>query len=793
MDAPAQNPSAPRTLAALLTAAFAAWQRAGLPFVVLRNYENLPASTTNDIDILIAPRHKQEAEALLIRAAASAGWRLHNRAQFSPVSLFFYESATLQQIQIDLFFSLKWRGFDMLSANEVLAEHRPRGEFAIPSARHEAVLNLLARLLYAGVAREKYRAGVRQTFRESSAPVTSVLLTRFGSRWADWLVQAVLAERWADIEAAAAQLRRALAFRQLIRNPLLPLGTLIADAVRLTGRWLRPPGLFVVLNGPDGCGKSTIAQALPAALRNSFNPGKGRHIHWKPRVLFQPRGTAVAAMQPHAAPARSVPVSIAYFLAHWLEFFLGAWLQIRFRLFVNGMVVAERYYLDFFVDPRRYRLNAPSWLVRAGWRLLPKPNLVLLLDAPPATLSARKQELPPGEVERQRAAFLDLAQRLPNARVLDATQPVEKVIADATRAILDYLAVRAGTAESSWTDLFGDRTTDSVALTWRVLRRHSHDWLMLPANRHAARCALSLYPAQRPVARALRGATAALLQAGLPLPAPCRTLWIPRDDKFLHFLRSLAPPTGDPSLAILAGNPAAPGRRFIVLVFDAAARPVAVVKAGTSGAAQRLIQAEADFLLSVPADTPGVPALRDQLESPHVRALALEYIGGDSPAAGDEAGVAALLTSWLRADQNVPLAQLAGGALLWSVGDRQVHPALAHGDFAPWNVKVTGAGWVALDWENGAVNGVPGWDWFHWVTQVGLLVERLDAGGLARRLEELLASARFREYAARAGIAGIERELVRGYLEQRQAADEPAALAVLRRRFSGKPGGGAGG
>ncbi len=53
----------------------------------------------------------------------------------------------------------------------------------------------------------------------------------------------------------------------------------------------------------------------------------------------------------------------------------------------------DRHFLDILVDQRRYRYGGPLWLLRLIRRLIPKPDLVNLLDAPPKVLQARKQEL----------------------------------------------------------------------------------------------------------------------------------------------------------------------------------------------------------------------------------------------------------------------------------------------------------------------------------------------------------------------------------------------------------------
>jgi thymidylate kinase len=214
---------------------------------------------------------------------------------------------------------------------------------------------------------------------------------------------------------------------------------------RLAGRWLRPPGLVVVLCGADGCGKSTAAEKLIERLGTTFSPLKGRHYHWKPPVFSTRRRAARGPVSdPHGQPPRNALVSLLYLKFHWLEFFIGAFTAIRPATFKGGLVLIDRFYYDFFVDPRRYRLRLPQWVVRLGYRLLPKPDLVFLLDAPPEVLQARKQEVPFEETSRQRTVYRELIQSLPGGRIIDAAQPADKVAADLQKAVLEFLAQRAG-------------------------------------------------------------------------------------------------------------------------------------------------------------------------------------------------------------------------------------------------------------------------------------------------------------------------------------------------------------
>jgi len=334
-----------------------------------------------------------------------------------------------------------------------------------------------------------------------------------------------------------------------------------------------------------------------------------------------------------------------------------------------------------------------------------------------------------------------------------------------------------------WEYLFDAKAdrAGGVRIEMRMVSKQGRPFLLLPRQGRAAVASLGLYPAQTPRARAARIALGLLLRMGLPLGMRQIAFTVPSDEPFAGFLTSLAgePKPGLPVLGILAGNPASDGQRFLLLVFGADQRPVAVVKAGLSERAQSLVEKERAFLAAVPAGTSSVPGLRGAFERPHMRALALDYFAGDSPRPRDEGALPALLASWVDARRSFALSDAADwgrleraasgtglfARLAGQIRNRVVHPVIQHGDLAPWNIKVSPAGrWIVLDWERGELAGIPTWDWFHYVIQPAILVEHLPTPELVRRVEGLLGSEAFKAYATRAGITGCGRELVLAYL-----------------------------
>jgi thymidylate kinase len=427
----------------LVVAVFRAWHEAGIDFLVLRNYEQLPQFTTNDIDVLVQPAQARRAEAVLLDAARASGFRLHNRANFATLALYLSQPQNGVQAHFDLFSALKWRGFDFLDCQEFFARKVDRGMFAVPHPAHEAATNLLASMLHTGQVKDKYKTSIAAGFRAEPNPAEELLTQTYGAALAKFLVSAGAREDWASIEAATGKLRRALVTRQMAGKPFHTVQSLAGDAARLSRRWLRPPGLSVVLCGPDGCGKSTAARALVEGLSGTFSVQKGKHFHWKlPVFSAKRRAERSPASNPHGVPPRNALSSLVYFSFHWLEFVLGSHLRLRPLTFKGGLVLIDRFYYDFFVDQRRYRLQVPDFFVRLGYRCLKQPDLVLLLDAPTEVLQRRKQEVPAAETERQRQAYRQVIQNLPNGVIIDAAQPVEKVADDMRKAILDFMAAR---------------------------------------------------------------------------------------------------------------------------------------------------------------------------------------------------------------------------------------------------------------------------------------------------------------------------------------------------------------
>jgi thymidylate kinase len=163
--------------------------------------------------------------------------------------------------------------------------------------------------------------------------------------------------------------------------------------------------------------------------------------HLKPCLInLRPGEVITIVVDPHGKPPRSALTSLAKIFV-WL---LEEWYATFFQEKNQALLICDRYYHDLLVDPMRYRYGAPLWAARLIGMLMPRPRLWVLLDAPAEVLQTRKQEVSMEETLRQRNAYLSFVRSQKNHAIVDASQSLDKVIADAQHAISSALVESEG-------------------------------------------------------------------------------------------------------------------------------------------------------------------------------------------------------------------------------------------------------------------------------------------------------------------------------------------------------------
>ncbi len=195
-------------------------------------------------------------------------------------------------------------------------------------------------------------------------------------------------------------------------------------------------GLWVVLLGPDGAGKSAVIEGIANGGSTGFRGCDSHHL--RPAFL---RGRALlgANVDPHGQRVRGTLISLFklfyLLITNWLAYLA----RVRPEIARGKLILFDRYFPDCLVDPRRYRLP-PSCqrITELIARLIPKPDLYVVLDAPARVLQGRKTEVTAAESKRQRTGYATRFEKLPNVAVVDASRPLRDVVRDVLDRIIEF-------------------------------------------------------------------------------------------------------------------------------------------------------------------------------------------------------------------------------------------------------------------------------------------------------------------------------------------------------------------
>jgi energy-coupling factor transporter ATP-binding protein EcfA2 len=447
-------------------------------------------------------------------------------------------------------------------------------------------------------------------------------------------------------------------------------------------------GGVISVVGPDGSGKTTLIDALTEGMLASARVQMIRNVGIMPRRHVS---TGLPVPEPHKDPPYPAPLSLAKTGYLFLDYVLGWTFKVRPFVRSGGWMVIQRGWWDLAVDPKRYRLStSPKFLAFLG-KLLPQPELLIILEAPPDVVYGRKNELTLEELKRQTGAWHELIPARQKRAFLDASQDPEAVRAKAEEHLAQLLDE-------------GKRDTHFVGLP-----RPRNARFILPSRPgvHAAAAQRIYHPV---TVRGLIGwqAARALARAGFLNVARATE---PPDwalDKLARFI-----PTGGTTAFARTNHPG----RYVALLIGVRGDLHGIAKiAGDPFQSQRLSR-EAENLMMLGPELPPPLAAPEVIES-------------------SEGLLLLAPVPWIPRTRAWTLPRDVAFALGRFHHRSHDTPAMRgnfHGDFAPWNLLRTREDWTVIDWEE-AGEGPPFFDLFHFLVQGHALLGRPTTWAISRGL-----------------------------------------------------------
>jgi thymidylate kinase len=431
----AEGPVDPMAAArsATLVNAFDALDRAGVPYCVTHGYVDLPDVVSSDVDAVVAPADLAGPAPRTLLDAASGTTLVQwfdDRAVWAVVAGPGVDGVP-SLVQLHFSPAFEPDGVQCYPAADVLAgRHRHNGIWAIAGATEFACV--LANRVTKESLKDKHTARLSALYAADPAGCERAIHRLWDGLSADNLLDAARTGRWNVIHPMLPQLDQEL--RKRCRGE-----GVIGKWGRRIARWIRPTsGLHIVFLGPDGVGKSTVIDAVKASLSPAFL--NYSYQTFAPSLIptpLQPKKET-----PHQLPPRGMAAS--WLKAAWwcVCYTAGYYASVRPTVARAGLVLNHRYLPDAIVDPKRYRYSGPSWILRALWRVAPKPDLLFVLDAPAEVIQSRKKEVAPAETARQREGYRAVAQGMPNAHVIRTDRALAEVVGEVNGIVLKHMSAR---------------------------------------------------------------------------------------------------------------------------------------------------------------------------------------------------------------------------------------------------------------------------------------------------------------------------------------------------------------
>ncbi len=408
-------------------------------YVILRNYDFLiegrePRKTSEySIDMMISQEDYTAFDLLM-----KENGFLQRRQQFSHAHKAYFMIDRFTVISFDVQVGgIHWNDMRYLDAKEVLSHRKKLNSFSVLHDTDMYVMLLLHSVLGKRYFKEEYKTILKDLRTYAGRDDVLIKLQKVLPQWlAKQLFFSALDENYGKIISQ----RHIFICSFIFYSPRN-----IVIFTALFFRWIKWKKFFknyplISIIGPDGAGKSTLAEALVKYLQQHHRKavlsytGRGRGQLLPVRTLgnvYKYREKKKDSTQQPSLGKRRVIYTLAAPI-----FAMDLWLRYPFRIWPlrqrRTIVVTDRYCTDILLMehvPFRFK----SFL----FRFFPVPTMTFLLYHSAEVLHERREEESVQELERQLALFEQMSELLPLKKIL--TNGTENVNEEVFATVMNYL------------------------------------------------------------------------------------------------------------------------------------------------------------------------------------------------------------------------------------------------------------------------------------------------------------------------------------------------------------------
>jgi thymidylate kinase len=427
-----------------------------ITYGVLKHFDQLPERPGRDVDMWVKKEHFQEYIKIMFGVAQTLGWQFLARfllpGYLNAGGYFFIKNDGenhICELDVSPFFLRK--GTSYLDENilpKYIRNHKNGFKVVAPGIEAAA---MIFRGGMMGEIKETDREKIVECLNGDPHSFLEALQKPFGRQCAEMIMEAALAQKWDFLEKNMSSFRRTIVKRALLNHPVLQMRQWLKYLDGMIKSRLHPShGFFLVLVGPDGAGKSTIAKLLIESefAKKAFLKRvifyRRFHISWLKKIVQKSKNLDVATFVTEVKSDGSVdqlpPFKAAIYNIYLAtEYFLGHYYLQRLKPSA-GLVVFDRYFYDNLVF--QDFLRCPRGLLKFLTKLVPRPDATIYLRNDARTIYSRRPEWSLQEIERQTRSYEDLVALLPNSYTIDTSKELENITEEIISIVIQRLINR---------------------------------------------------------------------------------------------------------------------------------------------------------------------------------------------------------------------------------------------------------------------------------------------------------------------------------------------------------------
>ncbi len=430
---------------------FSQLEDAQIKYCVLRNYETLPYSLNgSDIDILIDLECRTVALKLIDELIKSEnGVCIVKYRVDARILRFCGKNICWWGLPLDVFSNLHWRCYEYFPIQQIWNSIEYHNGIAVSCQGDACLTAFIKEVLANGKDRKNYASKFYDYYVEKKIFYDAILQEFYGPEVANMWSDAILGRNGnCSLKVLSKKARRALFLKSIKEFDWKIIIEKIFFFYLRYSRLFVKPGCSIAVLGTDGSGKSTIIKAIMPVIEKALhNPV--RYEHMRPNMLpsiarlFGKQEKKGPVTNPHGSRPSGFLGSLFRISYYSLDYVLGYWAKVYPALVKRPtLFVFDRYFHDYYIDPRRGRICLPKWLIRFFGIFIPSPDIILCLGTDADLMHARKPELSMEEVKRQVKELRLLCDNNNRAVWIDTGCSVEDSVDSALKAITARMAAR---------------------------------------------------------------------------------------------------------------------------------------------------------------------------------------------------------------------------------------------------------------------------------------------------------------------------------------------------------------